>query len=52
MGAVKKALYWLRLAEGSLTEARQDLDWQRCRTCVSSSPPTAENAAQAMPGLA
>ena len=47
MQVTDEARYRLRLAEGFLQEARQDLALQRWRSCVDNSQLAVENAAKA-----
>ncbi len=51
MQSLDDARYRLRLAEGFLLEARQDLELQRWRSCVDNSQLTVENAAKAVLAL-
>lgn len=51
MHVTQEARYRLRLAEGFLNEARQDLTMQRWRACVDNSQLAAENAAKAVLAL-
>ncbi len=48
MRITEEARYRLRLAEGFLEEARQDLGLQRWRSCVDNSQLAVENAAKAV----
>ncbi len=47
----EEAQYRLRLAEGFLEEARQDLDFRRWRSCVDGSQLAAENSEKAVLAL-
>lgn len=47
MQVTDEARYRLRLAEGFLQEARQDIALQRWRSCVDNSQLAVENAAKA-----
>lgn len=51
MTATEQAGYRLRLAEGFLSEARQDCDLQRWRSCADNSQLAAERAAKAVLAL-
>ena len=51
MNARDQGHYRLRLAEGFLDEARQDMHSQRWRSCVSDAQLAVENSAKAVLGL-
>lgn len=51
MPITNESHYRLRLAEGFLTEARQDIKSQRWRSCVDNSQLAVENAAKALLSL-
>lgn len=51
MRSAEEASYRLRLAEGFLAEARQDMGLQRWRSCVDASQLAVENAAKAVLAL-
>ncbi len=51
MNATDQAHYRLRLAEGFLKEAQQDIASRRWRSCVDNSQLAAEHAAKAVLGL-
>ncbi len=51
MNATEQARFRLRLAEGFLQEARQDIQLQRWRSCVDNSQLAAEHTAKAVLGL-
>jgi len=51
MGASLEAEFRLRLAEGFLIEAREDLGLERWRACVDNSQLAVENAAKSALGL-
>ena len=51
MNAHDQGHYRLRLGEGFLDEARQDMHSQRWRSCVSNAQLAVENAAKAVLGL-
>lgn len=48
MQSTEQVRYRLRLAEGFLEEARQDISSQRWRSCVDNSQLAVENAAKAL----